>query len=70
MSWDKEVEDLRRREALAEKMGGEEKLARQHGQGKLDARERLKRLVDAGSFREIGKIAGKANYDSDLNLAD
>ncbi|MEQ1597659.1 MAG: methylmalonyl-CoA carboxyltransferase, partial [Casimicrobium sp.] len=59
MSWDKEVEDLRRREALAEKMGGEEKLARQHGQGKLDARERLKRLVDAGSFREIGKIAGK-----------
>lgn len=70
MSWNQEIEDLRRREALAEKMGGEEKLARQHGQGKLDARERLRRLVDSGSFREIGKIAGKASYDSNLSLAD
>ena len=70
MSWELEVEDLRRREMLAEKMGGDEKLARQHGQGKLDARERLRRLVDAGSFREIGKIAGKSSYDSDLNLTD
>ncbi|MEZ5982654.1 MAG: hypothetical protein R3C54_10155 [Parvularculaceae bacterium] len=41
MSWEKEVEEIRRREALAEKMGGEEKLARQHARGKLDARERL-----------------------------
>ena len=70
MSWNHEIEDLRRREALAEKMGGEEKLARQHGQGKLDARERLRRLVDPGSFREIGKIAGRASYDSNLRLAD
>ena len=69
MSWEKEIDHLREREALAEKMGGEEKLARQHGQGKLDARERIKRLVDAGSFREIGKIAGKSTYDSNLNLA-
>jgi acetyl-CoA carboxylase carboxyltransferase component len=70
MSWNHEIEDLRRREALAEKMGGEEKLARQHGQGKLDARERLQRLVDPGSFREIGKIAGKASYGDDLKLSD
>ena len=70
MSWNQEIEDLRRREALAQKMGGEEKLARQHGQGKLDARERLQRLVDPGSFREIGKIAGKASYGDDLSLVD
>ena len=70
MSWNKEIEDLRRRELLAEKMGGEEKLARQYDAGKLDARERLRRLVDAGSFREIGKIAGKSTYDSDLSLTD
>jgi acetyl-CoA carboxylase carboxyltransferase component len=70
MSWEKEVEEIRAREALAEKMGGEEKVARQHAQGKLDARERIRRLVDAESFREIGKIAGKASYDSDLNLSD
>jgi acetyl-CoA carboxylase carboxyltransferase component len=70
MSWKREIEELRQREALAEKMGGEEKVARQHGRGKLDARERIRRLVDAGSFREIGKIAGKASYDSNLSLTD
>lgn len=70
MSWEKEIEHLREREALAEKMGGEEKLARQHGQGKLDARERLKRLLDPGSFREIGKIAGRGTYDEAGELTD
>ncbi|MFN5824015.1 MAG: carboxyl transferase domain-containing protein, partial [Sphingomonadales bacterium] len=70
MSWETEIAQLRAREALAEKMGGEEKLARQHGQGKLDARERLKRLLDPGSFREIGKIAGKGSYDAAGELAD
>jgi len=70
MSWEREIEHLREREALAEKMGGEEKLARQHGQGKLDARERLKRLLDPDSFREIGKIAGKGSYDEHGDLAE
>jgi acetyl-CoA carboxylase carboxyltransferase component len=70
MSWEKEINELHLREAMAEKMGGEEKLTRQHNQGKLDARERIRRLVDAGSFREIGKIAGKSSYDSNMNLAD
>ena len=70
MSWEKDVEELRRREALAEKMGGEEKVARQHARGKLDARERIGRLVDAGSFREIGKIAGRASYDANGDLID
>lgn len=63
MSWEKEVEELRRREALAEAMGGAEKVERQHARGKLDARQRIAGLVDAGSFREIGKIAGKGSYD-------
>lgn len=70
MSWDKEVKDIRRREKLAEAMGGAEKVARQHAQGKLDARERLKRLLDPGSFREIGKIAGRGTYDDKGELTD
>jgi len=65
LSWAKELEELRHREALAEEMGGSDKLARQHARGKLDARGRLAALVDPGSFREIGKIAGKASYDED-----
>jgi propionyl-CoA carboxylase beta chain len=70
MSWKKDVEEISRRELLAENMGGAEKLARQHGAGKLDARERMKRLLDPGSFREIGKIAGKASYDASGALTD
>lgn len=70
MAWEKELEDLNRRRALAEKMGGEDKVARQHSRGKLDARERLRRLLDDESFREIGKIAGKARYGEDRTLED
>lgn len=68
MSWAKELEELRHREALAEAMGGADKVARQHGRGKMDARARLAALVDPGSFREIGKIAGKGSYDAEGNL--
>lgn len=68
MSWEKDIEELRRREALAEEMGGAEKVQRQHDRGKLDARTRIRRLVDAGSFREIGKIAGRASYDAQGDL--
>ncbi|WDI32277.1 carboxyl transferase domain-containing protein [Hyphococcus flavus] len=70
MAWEKELEELKRRAALAEKMGGEEKLARQHGRGKLDARERIRRLLDESSFREIGKIAGRGTYDKAGALKD
>src|SRR5690348_12528268 len=70
MSWEPELEELRRRQALAERMGGAEKVARQHGRGKLDARQRIAALVDEGSFREIGKIAGKGSYDADGELTD
>ncbi len=39
-------------------MGGTERLARHHDKGKLDARARLDRLLDKGSFREIGTLVG------------
>jgi acetyl-CoA carboxylase carboxyltransferase component len=68
VTWQKELDELRHREALAEQMGGTEKVARQHGRGKMDARARLAALTDDGSFREIGKIAGKASYDENGEL--
>jgi acetyl-CoA carboxylase carboxyltransferase component len=70
MPWDKQREELKRRQALAENMGGAAKLERQKARGKLDARERLRRLLDKGSFREIGKIAGKGSYDDAGELED
>ncbi|MGA3082455.1 MAG: acyl-CoA carboxylase subunit beta [Terracidiphilus sp.] len=37
--------------------GGQERIEKQHAGGKLTARERVARLVDAGSFQEIGVFA-------------
>jgi len=68
MSWKDEIEELRRREALAEEMGGAEKVERQHHFGKLTIRERVAAIADRGSFSEIGKIAGVAEYDEEGRL--
>jgi propionyl-CoA carboxylase beta chain len=70
MTWKEEIEELRRRRKLAEQMGGTEKVERQHSRGKMDARARIKGLVDPGSFREIGKIAGRGAYGPDGELLD
>src|SRR4051812_8200452 len=48
------VEDLAERREKAKLGGGEEKIARQHDQGKLTARERLDLLIDEGTFCEFG----------------
>jgi acetyl-CoA carboxylase carboxyltransferase component len=38
-------------------MGGEERIARHHASGRLTARERIDRLIDAGSWYELGLLA-------------
>ncbi|MEL0002053.1 MAG: carboxyl transferase domain-containing protein [Rhodospirillales bacterium] len=68
MSWEPELRELRRREAMARAMGGVDKVNRQHAGGRLTVRERIDGLVDQGSFHEIGAIAGKAEYDKQHNL--
>src|ERR1035437_6591426 len=50
-------------------MGGPEKIQRQHDAGRLTVRERLAALLDAGSFQEIGGLAGTAAYHDDGELA-
>ena len=52
------AEDLAERRAKARLGGGEEKIAKQHDQGKLTARERLALLFDDGEFTELGILAG------------
>ena len=68
MSWKKEIEELRKREKLAEEMGGPEKLKKQKENNKLNIRQRIKRLLDKDSFHEIGKIAGNAEYKTNGDL--
>ena len=70
MSWKPEIDELRRREAFAERMGGEERIARAREAGRLTVRERIDRLLDAGSFRETGALAGRAVYDESGALVE
>src|SRR3712207_545895 len=64
MNWQPELDELRQRETMARAMGGPDKVRRQHEGGRLTVRERIDRLIDRGSFHEVGAIAGKAEYDA------
>ena len=66
--WQRELDELRERERLAGAMGGPDKVRRQHDGGRLTIRERIEKLVDPGSLREIGAIAGVAGYDAENRL--
>jgi len=63
VSWQDEVDEIKRRVELAKEMGGPANVERQHLSGKLTVRERIDRLVDPDSFHEIGALAGKATYE-------
>ena len=56
--WDETLDELSRRRGHAHEMGGQERLAKHHSKGKLDARARLEHLLDKGTFREFGTLVG------------
>jgi methylmalonyl-CoA decarboxylase subunit alpha len=56
--WGPSLEEIGRRKAETRAMGGDARLARQHQRGRLNARERLDRLFDTGTFFEIGNLVG------------
>ena len=68
MTWQPELDELRERERQVRLLGGLDKIERQHKGGRLTVRERIDGLVDAGSFHEVGAIAGRAEYDAAGNL--
>ncbi|MEB3099838.1 carboxyl transferase domain-containing protein [Achromobacter sp. D10] len=68
MSWTQELDELARRKEYSLRMGGVEKVKRQHDAGKLDIRQRIERLVDGGSFVEVGGLAGSGEYDEQGRL--
>ena len=68
MSWQDEIDEIRKREALAQEMGGAERIKRQHDNNRLTVRERIDALADKHSFHEIGALAGKVEYDSNGDL--
>ena len=48
------LQELRRLQEEARQGGGEKRVEKQHSLGKLTARERLEKLLDPGSFQELG----------------
>src|SRR3989475_5214497 len=56
MTLQERLDERRRRHELAQAGGGAERVARQHAEGKLSARERIDLLFDEGSFEEIDKL--------------
>jgi acetyl-CoA carboxylase carboxyltransferase component len=69
MSWKEEVEQIAQRQGYAEALGGSTAVERQHAAGRLTVRERIDRIADEGSFRELGAMTGKATYDENHKLA-
>src|SRR5216117_465766 len=67
--WQSEMDELRHREELAEQLGGPERVQRQHDGGRFTIRERIAKFVDPGTFHELGKLAGRATYDEQNDLA-
>jgi len=65
MSWKPEVDELHRREELARRMGGGERIERQHTAGRLTVRERISALADPESFHETGALTGVPVYEGD-----
>ena len=71
MSWTDEIEELRRREELAAADGRRREGRAPARVRQADrARARSRAIVDAGSFHEIGTLAGVGEYDEDGNLRD
>src|SRR5690242_16388112 len=63
MTLQEKIEYLRRRHAQAEAGGGDERVARQHAEGKLSARERMNLLFDEGTFEETDRLVEHQCHD-------
>src|SRR5712671_4341894 len=62
------IEQLNRLTREAEAAGGEERLKKQHAQGRMTARERVEFLLDRGSFVELDKF--KTHRITDFDMAE
>ncbi len=57
------VSQVRNEEEKIREGGGSKAIESQHGKGRLTARERIARLVDQGSFFELGSFAAYGMYE-------
>ena len=53
MSWEKDVKEIKKRESLVLKQGGDESVDIQHKKGRKTIRERIDLILDKNTFDEI-----------------
>jgi len=68
MNLEEKVEELKRRNQLAEDGGGAKRRERQHKEGKMSARERIEFLLDEGTFEETDKLV--THRSTDFGMAE
>ncbi|WP_428122277.1 carboxyl transferase domain-containing protein [Candidatus Poriferisodalis sp.] len=71
--WEPLLDGVQTLQRLAEERLGpdsdEPGVVRQRNRGKLHCRDRIRLLLDDGSFREVGSLAGFASYDDEGEIA-
>ena len=65
MTWEHEVEEIRRRRQSALALGGDDRVARHRSTGRSTIRDRIAKLVDPGSFDEVGQLSGRVPAGGD-----
>jgi propionyl-CoA carboxylase beta chain len=68
MDIEQKLQELKRRDRLAEDGGGKERRERQHKEGKMSARERVEFLLDEGTFEETDRFV--THRTQEFGLAD
>src|SRR5689334_25427426 len=56
MNLEQKLEELKKRDHMAEEGGGPKRRERQYKEGKMSARERIEFLLDEGTFEETDKL--------------
>jgi propionyl-CoA carboxylase beta chain len=67
MNLEQKLEELKKRDGLAEAGGGAERRERQHKEGKMSARERIAFLLDENTFEETDKLVTHRCTDFGMN---
>ena len=67
-AWKDKTDEIDERRKLAKLQGGEAAVQKQHAKGRLTIRERIDRILDEGSLKEVGPIAGAGERSEDGSL--
>ncbi len=67
--WQDKADEIDERRKLAQRQGGDDAVRKQHARDRLTIRERIDRMLDDSSLREIGPIAGAGERNDDGSLS-